>query len=294
MTSLVTVYLPTYNRATLLREAVMSVLTQTYRDFELIIVDDGSTDETPEVIRALEQQDHRVRSFRQPQTMGASRARNVAIHAARGRFITGLDDDDLFLPNRLESLMAVYSDSFAFNCSPLLRWRQNGWPEQRVLHRRSRHISLSDLLHRNLVGNQAFMETHRVREVGGFDPELVASQDYDLWVRMVNKFGPANRIGPPTYIVREGLSGSMSGSPQFAQGARQFAKKHEKLSSSSHRRSQRLNQKIAAREPFLSLREALACLTPNTADLWLYHSVIGKCLLGIMRFVMRAKPSTSP
>ena len=98
----VSVYLPTRNRAHLLREAVESVLAQTFSGFELLIVDDGSDD--ARALESLSCMDPRIRMFRHEQPRGAPAARNYAIREARGRFLTGIDDDDLLLPTRLESL----------------------------------------------------------------------------------------------------------------------------------------------------------------------------------------------
>src|SRR6266540_1479939 len=88
----VSVVIPTYNRASLLREAIDSVLNQTFNDLELIIVDDGSTDNTEEVVHSFT--DHRLMYLKQ-QNEGASSARNAGIQAATGEFIAFLDSDDL-------------------------------------------------------------------------------------------------------------------------------------------------------------------------------------------------------
>ena len=97
----VTVYLPTRNRATLLGEAVESVLAQDFCDFELIIVDDASRDATSDVAAGFAQRDPRVRCIRQPAPLGAPAARNRAIAAARGAFLTAIDDDDLHARGRV-------------------------------------------------------------------------------------------------------------------------------------------------------------------------------------------------
>ena len=114
----VSVYLPTRNRPELLQQAVDSVLTQTFPDFELLIVDDGSEDVgTSKLIEAFQARDRRVRGFRHATSRGAPAARNLAINEARGRFLTGIDDDDLLLPNRLESLLRAEPENHALVCS---------------------------------------------------------------------------------------------------------------------------------------------------------------------------------
>src|SRR5512143_3860267 len=96
----VSVYLPTRNRAASLRRAIESVLAQTYADFELIVVDDGSSDGTREVLESVQRSDARVRAIHHSVSRGAPASRNAAIAAAHGEWLTGLDDDDEFLPRR--------------------------------------------------------------------------------------------------------------------------------------------------------------------------------------------------
>ena len=100
----VTVIIPTYNRLPLLRAAVSSVLTQTFADFELLVVDDGSTDGTAEYLAELA--DPRVRHIRLPHTGNVSRVRNTGAAQAAGRVLTFLDSDDLWVPRKLEVQLA--------------------------------------------------------------------------------------------------------------------------------------------------------------------------------------------
>ena len=101
----VSVIIATYNRAALLPRAVNSVLAQTYTDFELIIVDDRSSDDTQEVIRTFT--DPRIRVIRHEANRGAAAARNTGISEARGEYIAFLDDDDECMPNRLADQVSV-------------------------------------------------------------------------------------------------------------------------------------------------------------------------------------------
>lgn len=265
----VSVYLPTRNRPQLLRDAVESVQKQTWTDFELLIVDDGSDDGlTPKLIAALAAQDPRVRAFRHETPRGAPVARNLAIREARGRFLTGIDDDDLMLPRRLESLLAAAPEYHSLVCSSFFV-EKNG-----VRRRHRRHegqITLNDILHQNVIDNQAMMLTTRVRDIGGFDESLLASQDYDLWTRLIERFGPARRISEPSYVRREGISGTaITGSPNAAEGARQYTQKHLSKMNAAHRRSQRLLHKVTSREP-LRFAEFAACVSLPTLPLLLSY-----------------------
>jgi len=125
----VSVILPTYNRANLVGEAIESVLGQTHRDFQLIVVDDGSTDETPAVLARFA--DPRLRIIRQDNG-GKSAARNRGLDEARGEFIAFLDSDDLWAPTFLESVLAVFSGEpeLDFVFSDLIRFDESGFKDQ--------------------------------------------------------------------------------------------------------------------------------------------------------------------
>ena len=105
---LVSIAMPTYNRRALLEAAVDSVRAQTLDDFELLIVDDASSDGTAEMLAATARADRRVRALRVAVNAGCDAARNLAMREARGRYLAFLDDDDLFLPERLERAVARF------------------------------------------------------------------------------------------------------------------------------------------------------------------------------------------
>ena len=105
----VSVIIPTYNRAHLVGRAIRSVLNQTYQDFEIIVVDDGSTDNTEEVVKSFN--DPRIRYIRHEENKGAAAARNTGIKAAKGKFIAFQDSDDEWLPKKLEKQMEAFDNA---------------------------------------------------------------------------------------------------------------------------------------------------------------------------------------
>ncbi len=184
---LVSAVIPTKNRAEMLGRALQSVLGQTYHPIEIIVVDDGSTDQTEAVVKAL---DHDIKYLRNEESRGAPNARNRGIEAANGIFIAGLDDDDEWHPERIEQLVAAYEDRFSFVTSNVRMQYAN----HSVVWHKKKIITLDDLLYSNQVGNQVLVKRKRLLEVGGFDVKLKAEQDYYLWIRLCAQFGPIKNV----------------------------------------------------------------------------------------------------
>jgi glycosyltransferase involved in cell wall biosynthesis len=246
----VSVYLPTRNRADLLQEAIESVLTQDFERFELIIVDDASTDDTPRLVAEYSARDVRVRSIRLPSKSGACAARNVGIEAARSPWCTGLDDDDLMLPHRLSLLLnaAGQSSAHALICSGYLLERDD---KRRPVDCHAAVITLNELLHRNIIGNQALFRREHALEIGGFDIDMPASQDYDFWTRLLARFGTAKRLPEATYVFREHdhATTRITKTEAAIAGARRYTEKYRHLMSRAHLQSQRLIHRYVAGEP---------------------------------------------
>ena len=112
----VSVILATYNRGYILRQAIMSVLMQTYKDLELIVVDDGSTDNTQDLLRSIK--DPRLRVVTLKHNSGISAARNAGIRIARGEFIGSQDSDDVWLAEKLEKQVKALATAPSLSCAP--------------------------------------------------------------------------------------------------------------------------------------------------------------------------------
>jgi glycosyltransferase involved in cell wall biosynthesis len=200
---LVTVYIPTKDRPDLLRRAVTSVLKQSYPRIELIIVDDGSLDVNKELIAAVCSISSSIRLVSYSESKGACHARNQAIELAAGEFITGLDDDDEFLPQRISDFVARWSAYSSI--SALCTGYEYILPSGKAILSGGRLIQIGqdDIKHKNDVGNQVFTKTAYLKQIGGFDPKLVACQDYDVWIRLICQFGPMVRLPKITYVVHQ-------------------------------------------------------------------------------------------
>jgi len=198
---LVTVYIPTHNRAHLIERAVLSVINQTYRNIEIIIVDDGSTDETPKVLSLLCNKYLCIKTLRHEKAKGACAARNLAIENAKGFYITGLDDDDEFLPHRISDFVENYCADYSFLCATSIQVNKT---EQLKRLETSSFITLEDIKNKNHVGNQIFIERSRLTVNLRFCEEMPAWQDYELWFRLIKEYGTAYRIDNHSYKVDVG------------------------------------------------------------------------------------------
>ena len=197
---LVSIIMPAYNAEKTIEQSILSVLNQSYTDFELIIVDDGSTDST--VSKAKSFFDHRIRLISQS-NQGVSVARNTGLFHSSGEFIAFLDSDDCWMSNKLSVQIACISANdeidFVFSSFKILTARgiYNG-----PVHA-NRFASLNDLSSRILVGDFIGTLTVLLRKSTldkhgplYFDPSLSGTEDWDLWIRVL-------QTAKPLYIHNE-------------------------------------------------------------------------------------------
>jgi glycosyltransferase involved in cell wall biosynthesis len=204
----VSVVIPTFNRAWCLREALDSVLAQDFRGFELIVVDDGSTDDTPQMLGAYGES---IRLLRQ-ENRGVSAARNAGVAAAQGDLIAFLDSDDIWLPGKLARQVEFFRrHPEALICQTEERWVKNGRrvnPGRR--HRKRGGMIFEPSLELCLVSPSAVMlRRELLSRVGLFDERLPACEDYDLWLRVSCRF-PIELIETPLIIKRGGHADQLS------------------------------------------------------------------------------------
>lgn len=185
--AMVSVVLPTYNRADLLRRAIGSITAQTYRNLEIIVVDDASTDDTERVVEDMD--DPRIRYIRLAARKGAPAARNTGIRAARGDFVAFQDSDDEWMPDKLEKQMAIMDSpggKVDIVYSGFLRYGANTTvyiPEPRVAARQG--DILSQLLLGNFVSTQTLLLRRGCLERAGmFDERMERYQDWELAIRL--------------------------------------------------------------------------------------------------------------
>ncbi len=204
----VSVIIPTYNRLPFLREAVASVLNQTHRDFELILVDDGSTDGTAEYAQGLPA----PVVYLYQENAGPSAARNRGIRAARGAFLTFLDSDDLWQPRKLATQVAfMHAHPEAVVCYTDEIWIRRGVRvNPRNKHRKYGGWIFERCLPLCIVSPSSVLMRRRFFDVVGlFDETLPACEDYDLWLRGALHF-PFHFIAEKLIVKRGGHADQLS------------------------------------------------------------------------------------
>lgn len=195
----VSVIIPTYDRADYLREALDSVFAQSYLPWEVIVVDDGSTDDTPAVVQSY---GSRVRYVRHDQNRGISAARNSGLNAAQGDLIAWLDSDDLWEADFLATLVPLLMQDLTLDgvYTGITMVDANG-----VILGTSARIEKPRNLYDALV-RDCFLTTPSIvvwkrcyDQVGDFDPQFRIAEDYDMWLRLASNF---HIVGIPLPMVR--------------------------------------------------------------------------------------------
>jgi glycosyltransferase involved in cell wall biosynthesis len=271
-TPLVSVVLPTRNRAHVLGLAIRSVLDQTERNIELIVVDDASTDGTLAILNQFAKIDSRIKILQNREACGGGGARNVGIAASSGEWVAFLDDDDAWMGNKLRTQLeelAVHSSPVACSCS-YERYTATG---RKSVVRIRDDITLQQLFRLNYLGGASMCLASRsvLLSIGGFDTKLRSGQDWDLWVRLRYKGYIAVCAEP--LIKYQDHNGARISNNMDAQylGARRFYFKHRQAMNYSLRRY-RISYNC-----FIMSRQPKRCLTMRLRYLMLSlrHSGLG-------------------
>jgi glycosyltransferase involved in cell wall biosynthesis len=209
------IVIPTYNSSRFVSGAVRSCVFQSRSDLEVIVVDDGSSDDTVEVVRRLAREDQRLKVIATG-NRGPSAARNTGVEAARGELLSFLDSDDLLLPRYLASVAEcferrpdagiVYSPAWVLDEGPHRIRRELDTaprltPEE--LTGAAPEQLLSALVEDNFVGGVRTVRAGAFNAVGGFDTALHHAEDYDLWLRMVARGWGVARTAEPMAVLRD-------------------------------------------------------------------------------------------
>lgn len=206
-TPAVTVLIPTYNRAFLLEASLESILAQTLSPVQVLVIDDGSSDETPDLLSRMRP---RIEHLRVPQG-GKSRAVNAGLPLVRGDYLWVFDDDDIAAPDALQRFVAPLRVDSALGFTFSRWWYTPGLPDGGLGQPRgmsqmpdvAKRGILAPLLEANFIsGASLFGRSSCYRELGGFDPSMLRSQDYEFAVRMARRYRGAPVPGGPTFHLR--------------------------------------------------------------------------------------------
>lgn len=219
----VSVVLAAFNAAKYLEEAIASILNQTFRDLELILIDDGSTDSTLFIMEKYARRDKRIRYYSQ-ENSGPASARNTGIAMATGKWIAILDADDVALPNRLRQqlryietnpdILLLGSDCIEVD-SAGNHIKEHNYPRKHSPLVRRMEREKSTPPHSSYIYHAS-----SVRQLGGFNARFIRSQDIDLWLRLT-EVGEIACLPQPLVLIRkhsEGISHSDSGRTQLVMG----------------------------------------------------------------------------
>jgi glycosyltransferase involved in cell wall biosynthesis len=195
------VVMPVYNGEKYLEEAINSVLCQTFTDYELLIIDDGSTDSSIEIIKSIK--DSRIRLLKNEKNQGVAYTRNVGLKEAKGEYLAWMDCDDLIEPNRLEIQIKYLRDNLEIGiCGTALERFGDGKPHVSKLFYDSKVIKAALLFYTSIRPATAMYRMNMVREANlSYDTRLAVAEDYDFFFEASFHF-PLKNINQVLYFYR--------------------------------------------------------------------------------------------
>lgn len=213
MNELVSVITPSYNSEEFIAQAIESVLAQSYQLWEMIIVDDGSLDASADIINSYCWNDARIKLITVGEKSGPGKARNLAIKAAKGRYIAFLDSDDLWLPEKLaKQIIFMQEHKLAFTYASYQLTNQDN--DDLGVFITAEQISYEDLLRTSNIGClTAVYDTHRLGKL--YMPEIMQQEDYGLWLAILKRIKNAIGMQEPLAVYRL-RKGSISSNKLYA------------------------------------------------------------------------------
>jgi teichuronic acid biosynthesis glycosyltransferase TuaG len=229
MENLVSIITPSYESERFISQTIDSVLAQTYQNWEMIIVDDVSPDNSNKTISEYIKKDSRIKLIKLEKNSGPAVARNKAIEEAKGRYIAFLDADDLWKPEKLEKQIKFMEEKkCALSYSAYETMSEEGVLQNKYI-KPPLKISYKDLLKSNYIGClTAIYDTQKVGKV--FMPNISKRQDYGLWLKILRKIDFAYGIDEPLAIYRIMSNSVSSNKFKLLKFNYKLFKEHEKFS----------------------------------------------------------------
>jgi len=198
----VSVIMPAHNAGTYIEAAIQSILTQTHQDFELIVVNDGSTDDTKAILQQFH--DPRINVIDNPIKLGQPKSRNIALESAKGKYIAVMDADDISIPHRLETQIRFLESNpdYALIGSYAYQIDESGSYQSIIILQTEDGVIRKSLIHGNhFVHGSVMVRRNVLREIGSYDERFDYAADYDLWLRIIDVYKVAN-LPEPLYCWR--------------------------------------------------------------------------------------------
>lgn len=199
--AIVSIIVPTHNRAKFLKLAIESVLAQTFTDWELIVVDDGSSDDTRQIVESV--QDQRLRYvYQEPNERSV--ARNFGVRISQGKFLLFLDDDDLLRADMIQRSLKEFENpevAVVYSALKLIDEQGEEFPQVPICSKAEGNV-FKDLLVESFMVHAPLAIRQCVIDVGGFDEKLTACEDWDLWIRIAAGKREFKVIGEPLVSYR--------------------------------------------------------------------------------------------
>lgn len=196
MTELVSILLATKNRAALLPRAIRSIQVQTWTDIEILVLDDGSSDTTPEILEHLSRLDHRIKTFRNENSSGLAAGLNTLIAASKGDWLARMDDDDLSYPDRIEQQLAFIQKNQLDVCGTWYR-RVSRFGRSVLRPAITHDAIMAELLFQPpLLHPSVMMRRALIDKFGGYREDAPHAEDYELWTRLARhgRFGNVPKV----------------------------------------------------------------------------------------------------
>ena len=201
----VSVIIPTYNRAALLPRAIDSILNQTFQNFEIVIIDDASTDNTAQILKEYKKKSNKIKVITHEKNQGVAQARNTGNQHARGKYIALLDSDDYALPNFLETAVSFMEENPSVTIGftvkhTYLESRKNKDGSYKII---PWHHPVYNFIDNNLLGNvgnifrRDFIQKHQIK----YNSKFTCGEDYHFWMQMIIKGATLAKIETETALI---------------------------------------------------------------------------------------------
>lgn len=259
----ISIVLPTFNGSRFLDQAIQSCHDQTFQNWELVIVDDASTDNTSQIIHQWQLQDRRIRSFRHETNRRLPAALNTGFNQARGAFLSWTSDDNCFRPTALEMLMAFLNDrtDVDFVYADYSQFDEEGRVSERISN-----PSSENLIYCNCIGPCFLYRREVYNRIGNFAEDCFLAEDYEYWLRIATRFHLA-ALNEDLYLYRNHSNSLTAQHQQRAywigrQALSRYLSRLPWVSASTRARIYRVlaHEALKNHQPALALRLLLRCL----------------------------------